>query len=129
LALIPPGVPANEAARWVYEAPLAVLSHGDGPDPRFTYANRTALGLFEAGWEELLAMPSRLSAEPLAREERARLLAAVAERGFIDDYAGVRISRRGRRFRIERATVWTVRGPAGRAVGQAAMFSRWVPLG
>jgi len=73
-------------------------------------------------------MPSRLSAEPLAREERARLLAAVTARGFVDDYAGVRISRTGRRFRIERATVWNLADPAGLRLGQAAAFDRWTEL-
>jgi len=55
-------------------------------------------------WAELTRTPSRLTAEAPNREERARLLAAVTARGFIDDYSGVRISKSGRRFRIARAT-------------------------
>ena len=39
--------------------------------------------------------PSRLTAEPVAREERARLLDEVTRNGFIANYAGVRISSRG----------------------------------
>lgn len=114
--------------RRLFEAPFALLSHGAGADPAFTYANRTALRLFELTWPQLLATPSRLSAEPLNQPERARLLAEVAERGYIDDYAGVRISRTGRRFRIRRATVWTLADAAGRACGQAAMFGEWERL-
>ena len=73
-------------------------------------------------------MPSRLSAEPLHRDERARLLAKVSAHGFIDDYAGVRISARGRRMRIERAVVWNLVDGADVIHGQAASFEHWIPL-
>jgi hypothetical protein len=75
-----------------------------------------------------VALPSRLSAEPLHRDERQRLLGEVARRGFIEDYHGVRISRTGRRFRIERAVVWNLADEAGAVRGQAATFDRWVFL-
>lgn len=127
--LIAVEVTDDAGARWLFEdAPFALLSHGTGVDPRFTYANRRALALFEIGWDELLRLPSRLSAEPVARAERERLLATVTARGFIDDYQGVRISRRGRRFLIRRATVWNLIDDAGGRRGQAAMFAHWQPL-
>jgi predicted DNA-binding protein (UPF0251 family) len=53
------------------------------------------------------------------------LLAAVTQRGFIDDYSGVRISKSGRRFRIARATIWNLVTAEGKPCGQAAMFDRW----
>jgi ribosomal protein S18 acetylase RimI-like enzyme len=112
-------------ARALYEAPFVVASHGDEPDPVFNYANRAALALFEATWDEFTSMPSRLSAEPVAREERAALLARVTAHGFIDDYGGVRISIRGRRFRIARATVWNVIDARGAHRGQAVVFRDW----
>jgi hypothetical protein len=114
-----------EAARQVFEAPFVVLSHSADPDPVLTYGNRTALALFELTWDELTRMPSRLTAEAPDREERARLLAQVGARGYIDDYSGVRVSRTGRRFRIERATVWNLVDHAGRHCGQAATFAEW----
>lgn len=125
--LVDVGVAASDVGRWLYAAPFALLSHGTGADPLFTYANRTALALFELTWAEMACLPSRLSAEPVAQEERARLLAQVTARGFIDDYAGIRISRTGRRFRIEAATVWNLVDDAGAHQGQAATFSRWYP--
>jgi hypothetical protein len=65
----------------------------------------------------------------VAQEERDRLLAEVTERGFIDNYSGVRIGRHGRRFLIEEAIVWNLLAPAGGAhQGQAAMFKRWKML-
>ena len=76
-------------------------------------------------WDEFTRTPSRLTAEAPNREERARLLNAVTTLGFIDDYSGIRISKTGRRFRIEQATVWNLLDERENYVGQAAMFSRW----
>ncbi len=112
-------------AQAVFSAPFAVVSHTADSDPVFNYANATALELFDMTWEAFTALPSRLSAEPLAREERARLLARVTRDGYIDDYSGVRIAHSGKRFLIEGATVWNLANEAGNYCGQAAMFRRW----
>ncbi|HWA63520.1 MAG TPA: MEKHLA domain-containing protein [Caulobacteraceae bacterium] len=120
--------PENLAAK-LWTAPFGVLAHGTEADPVFFYANRLALELFELTPQALIAMPSRLSAEPGGeREARARFMRDVTQRGFADDYAGVRVSSTGRRFRIEAATVWNLVDTAGRRHGQAAAFSRWTPL-
>lgn len=126
--LITPMADPVATAQRLFEAPFAVLSHGGGPDPLFTYANRTALLLFNVSWDGLVSLPSRLPAEPVEQAERARLLQRVTEHGFIDDYSGVRISRTGRRFRIRRAVVWTLIDGAGDYVGQAATFGDWEPV-
>jgi hypothetical protein len=120
------GAPLAGADLW--PAPFALLAHGVEPDPVFFYGNRLALELFELTPQDLVRTPSRLSAEPGDRAERARLLDEVGRRGFIDDYAGVRISARSRRFRIEQATVWNLVDAAGRLHGQAAAFARWTRL-
>lgn len=112
----------------LWAAPFVVLAHGTQADPVFFYGNRLALDLFEVTAEQLLAMPSRLSAETGDRAERARLLDQVGRRGFIDDYAGVRVSATGRRFRIEQATVWNLINETGALHGQAASFARWTRL-
>ena len=114
-----------ELARCVFEAPFVVVSHGTEADPVLNYGNGAALALWKMSWTELTRTPSRLTAEAPNREERARLLDAVTRRGFIDDYSGVRISKSGRRFRIERATVWNLISEKGGPCGQAAMFDRW----
>ena len=93
-------------------------------DPVLNYGNAAALVLWEMPWAELTRTPSRLTAETPNREERARLLATVTARGFIDDYSGVRISKTGRRFRIAQATVWNLLDGCGNYSGQAALFSR-----
>ncbi len=89
------------------------------------YGNATALTLWEMSWEELTRTPSRYTAEAPNREERARLLEAVTRDGFIDNYAGVRVSKNGRRFRIAQATVWNLLNEAGVYCGQAAKFDTW----
>jgi len=115
--------PAGDIVAAVWHAPLVILAHGVESDPRFFLGNRLALRAFETTLADLRRMPSRLSAEPGLRDERARLLARVTAQGFIDDYAGIRISARGRRFPIARATVWNVHDAAGNRVGQAAAFA------
>jgi hypothetical protein len=120
------GGAVSAAALWT--APCAILAHGIEPDPLFFYGNRLALELFEVTAQQLLRMPSRLSAETVDRAERARLLDQVSRRGVIEDYAGVRISATGRRFRIERAVVWNLIDRAGDLHGQAAAFDAWTRL-
>ncbi|WP_460192787.1 MEKHLA domain-containing protein [Thermosynechococcus sp. FA-CM-4201] len=102
-----------------------VLSHGCEADPILNYGNQAALTLWEFPWVELVQLPSRLTAEPIAQEERARLLAEAARQGYANNYSGVRISRSGRRFRIENAWIWTVLDETGTSVGQAATFDQW----
>ena len=123
-----PRAPADDLAMSLWLAPAAILAHGTEPDPVFFYGNRLTLELFEMDFAAFTRLPSRFSAEPLLREERALLLARVARDGFIDDYSGVRIAASGRRFRIERATVWNLVDAAGLRHGQAAVFAHSTPL-
>src|ERR1035437_4165983 len=123
--LLPGDFSPPELAEKIFHAPFVVVSHGTEADPVLNFGNAAALALWEMSWAELTRTPSRLTAEAPDREERARLLAAVAARGFIDDYSGVRISKSGRRFRIARATVWNLLTEDGQPCGQAAMFREW----
>ena len=121
-----PGECGTEAfANALFHAPFAVVSHNTDSDPIFNYANAKALELFEMDWNEFIRMPSRLSAEPVNRQERERLLALVTEQGYIDHYQGVRISKTGKRFMIRNAVVWNLADDSGEYKGQAACFSDW----
>ena len=124
-ALLTPG---GDLAESMWLAPRVIVAHGTEADPVFFYGNRMALTAFDMSFAEFTRLPSRFSAEPLAREERARLLARVSRDGYIDDYAGVRISASGQRFRIEQAVVWNLVDAAGKHHGQAATFAGWIPL-
>lgn len=105
-----------------------VVSHDAQADPIFKFGNHMALDLWELDLGAFLKMPSRLTAEPVHRDERARLLERTERNGYVDDYRGVRISSRGRRFYIERATIWNVIDDAETYVGQAATFDHWTFL-
>lgn len=123
--LIPAETSPEQTAEALFLSPIVVLSHGTEADPVLNYGNAAALALWEMDWEEFTKTPSRLTAEPIERAERERLLAAVLEKGFLDDYRGVRISKSGRRFLVERATVWNLADDKGKPAGQAAAFSQW----
>ena len=122
-----PLAPADSAgAAWLYhDAPFAVLAHDTRADPFFIYANEAAQRCFEYSWNELVGMPSRLSAELPAQADRQRLLDTVTRNGFATDYSGVRIAKSGRRFWILDGTVWRLRDEHGVYRGQAAMFPKW----
>ncbi|GAV20461.1 MEKHLA domain protein [Mariprofundus micogutta] len=119
---------AVTAARQLYFAPFALLSHGTEVDPVINYANKTAQELFEMEWSAFVQLPSRLSAQAVVQSERDALLKRVTEHGFIDDYTGVRVSSTGRLFCIDHATVWNLLNTQGEYDGQAAMFSIWQHL-
>lgn len=126
--LLPRSENSVQLAKNLYHAPFVVLAHESAPDPVFFYANLQAQHLFEMSWQEMVTLPSRLSAEPLAREERQRLLDRVSSHGYIDNYTGIRISKTGKRFLIENATVWNLIDSAGLVVGQTAAFTDWSTL-
>jgi hypothetical protein len=123
--LVAPSLSVEDQAREIYYAPFVVLSHDTSADPLLNYANEAGLQLFELSWNELTAMPSRLTAQAPERVERSRLLGEVSKRGYIDNYSGIRIGKNGRRFIIERATVWNLFDENGAPYGQAATFAEW----
>lgn len=126
--LVPQHADLKLAARALFEAPFVVVAHGIEADPVLNYGNAAALRLWEMDWGVFTQTPSRFTAEAPNREERARLLAEVTAHGFIRNYSGVRISKTGIRFRIERATVWNVFDDTGERCGQAATFAEWTVL-
>jgi hypothetical protein len=113
------------AAQKLYQASFALVAHDTSPDPLFVYANQTAQTLFEMSWLEITSTPSRQSAEPGLQEERQALLNRVLQFGYLDDYAGIRISKTGKRFWIKHATVWNLIDSTGSKIGQAACFDHW----
>ncbi len=115
-------------AQSLFLASMVVVSHGTEADPVLNYGNQRALELWEMSWEDLVKTPSRLTAEPVNRAEREWMLEQAKTRGCIENYRGVRVSRSGRRFLVDRATVWNVVDETGLRLGQAATFSTWTFL-
>ena len=119
---------SQEQAERLFKSPFVVASHGLQADPILNFGNQAALDLWEMDWEQFIQTPSRLTAEPVNREERARMLEQAKTHGYIADYRGVRISSSDKRFLVERATVWNIQKPDGTPLGQAATFSNWTYL-
>ncbi len=126
-SLAPQSLGPDEASRWLYEdAPFCLLAHNTAADPRFVYANRSALACFEYTWVELTQIPSRLSAETPNQAERQRLIERVLQDGYATGYRGLRFAKSGRQFWIEDVTMWQLIDAAGVLQGQAALYGRWV---
>ena len=113
------------AAQELFAAATVVLAHDGGADPRLIYANRAALRLWRRPWAAMVGLPSRLTAEPVERAGRARMLADARQQHALSGYTGIRIDSHGRRFQIRGARLWTLWNAAGEPCGQAASFSDW----
>ena len=112
-------------AEKLYNADFALLSHNGAEDRCFNYANQKAQELFEFDWNEFQGMPSRLSAEPDLREEREKMLDIATKQGYFSGYKGVRISKSGKRFFIDKCTIFNLIDENRKKIGQAATFSHW----
>lgn len=114
-------VDLQRLAEALWRAPFVLLAHNkfEGgavvDDPVYVYANRAALRLFEATWDELVGLPSRRSAAPEAQADRDALIARAVEGGAIEDYEGWRVSLKGRRFKIRGARFFNVEELGGEA--------------
>lgn len=64
----------GDPVQTLWSAPYAIVAHSTEAEPIFYFGNRKALELFEMDFDAFTHLPSRLSAEPLLREERAHLL-------------------------------------------------------
>ncbi|MBX7148820.1 MEKHLA domain-containing protein [bacterium] len=115
----------QELVDFLFNAPFILLSHNTQPDPLLNYGNKKALELWEMTWDEFIQTPSRVTAEPPIQSEREILLRRVKMQGFIDNYAGIRISKTKKRFCITQATVWNIVDQNQVYQGQAACFSHW----
>lgn len=114
--------------RALVQAPFVLVAHDAQAQPVFTFGNALALQLWEVTWSEFTSMPSTKSAEPMHRDERERFLKDVETHGIARGYSGVRVSKSGRRFRIEDVTCWNVFDENRVRLGQAACYARWTFL-
>lgn len=121
--LVDPVLTDEQAARWLYEeAPFGLLAHDTRADPLFIYGNVSAQRCFEYSWDELLMLPSRLSARPQQVRDRKQFLEQVGRQGFATGYRGLRVSKSERSFWINDGIVWQLVDQTGVLRGQAALF-------
>lgn len=122
------GSSVTELVHGLVRAPFVLASHDAQSEPVYTFGNALALQVWEMTWQEFTSLPSNRCAEPMHREERELFLRDVREKGIARGYSGVRISKSGRRFRIEDVTCWNVLDGRGQRIGQAACYPRWTFL-
>ncbi|MXO59331.1 MEKHLA domain-containing protein [Altererythrobacter salegens] len=122
------GQPLAPSPALLWDAPRAVLAHGTEDPPLFFYGNQLVLELFAMTAVQFIGLPSYQSAEPDAREERARMFERLETDDIVTGYGGVRIAADGTRFRIENAIIWNLVDEAGTRHGQAATFTDWIPV-
>ena len=113
------------AAQELFVLDQVVLCHDGSEDPCFLYANRAALQLFSRSWDEMVGLPSRLSAAASQRLNRRQLLERVRRNQTMRDYCGERMDSNGRRFRFRGARLWNLVDAEQHYRGQAACFSDW----
>ncbi|WMJ73135.1 MEKHLA domain-containing protein [Cytophagaceae bacterium ABcell3] len=106
-------------------APFVIVSHNTENDPIFNFANHCALNLWKMNWEEFTSLPSRYSAEAMERGQREAFLKQAQEKGYVDQYSGIRIAKDGKRFRISDAIIWNLHDDESNFKGQAATFNQW----
>ncbi len=102
-----------------------LLIHNIEDDPKIKYANAAALKLWKLTWDQMIGMPSKLTAPPEERKQRLEHLNKVIKNKPIKEYNGIRIDSKGTRFKINNAKIWTILDETGKNVGQAATFNSW----
>lgn len=108
---------------WLHHAaPFSLLAHSWGADPQFIYANECALKCFKYSREEILRLPSRLSAASPEQQERQQVLSKLESKGIVRGYSGMRITSQGELFRIYNGVIWQLKNNDGTFWGQGAIF-------
>jgi hypothetical protein len=116
------GLDPRALGRSAWEGGFALLTHRGDAGAMLNYGNDFALRLWECDWEGLVALPSAATAPPDDIAGREDLMRRVAQGGFASGYSGRRISRTGRLFMIENATVWRLIDRSGDCFGVGAFF-------
>ena len=125
IASAQPGQSMRLLCQNLFACGFPVLAHGTEQDPALSYANAAALQLWDSHWDGLIGMPSRLTAPDSERAERSSALGQAKRLDAVQNYHGIRISRKGRQFMINKARIWTLWNAEELVCGQAACFSDW----
>ena len=78
--------------------------------------------MWELSWDEFTQIPSRTTAELIEQVERNRLLAETQKNGFCY-FSGIRITSKGKRFKINDGILWNLIDKQKSYQGQATAYS------
>ena len=112
-------------AQEVFALDTPLMAHGNEIDPLLNYVNACALRIWRMQWEEMVGMPSRLTAPIEEQKSRSFVLRNALKCHGIKGYQGVRVNSEGERFSIHGARIWTILDRNGKPFGQAATFTNW----
>ena len=102
-----------------------VMAHSNAKDPCLNYANSAALQLWSRCLNEMIGIPSRLTAPKDEQKQRKKALEAALSKNGIKNYQGIRINSKGELFMIKNARVWTIWDENKKPCGQGATFDCW----
>ena len=112
-------------AQEVFALDIPLMAHGNEMDPILMYVNACALRIWRRQWQEMVGMPSRLTAPIEEQKSRSSALKNASRYNAIENYQGIRVNGEGERFSIHGARIWTIWDTNGKSVGQAATFTNW----
>ena len=111
-----------------YSMNQPIMAHDNTPDPCLIYANSLALDIWVLCWEEMIGMPSKLTAPKEEQAQRQHALHQATKKHAIQNYQGIRINSKGERFIIRNASIWTIWDEKNKIYGQAATFDSWYKI-
>jgi len=120
----------HEIAKLIWEAPYGVISHDmeeDPANPKYDYANKAALDLFQATWDELIGQPSSCTTEDVNQNiaDRQKLLKQTQDEGTAAVHSYWRKGLKGRSVCISNGLLWNIEAPSGVLIGQAIAIHEW----
>ena len=113
------------AAKKMFHAPFGIFSFDNAEKPVFTYANLTALELFDTSWEELTQMTIDELMDAESWKETINMIANVKQKGALPNYSGKRVSKTGKQFNFENGIIWNLLDEFLTVDGQAVVFANW----
>lgn len=109
----------------LYTSEYCILAVNNNEIPTFTYMNLSAQKLWEVSLNQALKMQGKQTAQKKDQKEREKLLNQVKKKGKTNSYSGIRISQKGKRFFIKKASIWNIINKQGVFEGQAACFNQF----
>ena len=114
-----------EAAKAIFSMNNPVMCHDRAKDPYLNYANQAALQIWDRSWNEIIGMPSRLTAPEGAQKTAKYALNQAIKKHACKNYQGIRVISKGELFIIKNARIWTLWDENGNTIGQAPTFDYW----
>lgn len=121
----PKEVMGAERLEWLNNhAPYAILAQNNKEVPHFIYVNTFAVSCFKYTENEMLSLPSYLSAAADGQIERNKILEQVQSNNIAFNYSGIRLTKFNEPFTINDGIIWKIfeHGDHGEIIGQAALF-------